>query len=123
MDEYLQQFVEDTQKKVNVKRRLPKIQYDAYDSVICEPYHMADTYDEALLLLDCIAETFRTRWSLYHRQEDANIAAHASMVASAFRSSETLRTANFKDVQMCIRVQSRPWSPSGHVKPGKPHQN
>ena len=98
MDEYVERFVEDTRKKVNVKRRLPEIQYEAYESVICEPYHMADNYDEALFILDCIAETFRNRWFLYHKQEDANVAAHAQMVASAFRSAETLRTTSGHDI-------------------------
>lgn len=98
MDDYVIQFINDTQKKVNVKRRLPKIQYEAYEDVISSPYHLADNEEEALVILDCISETFRNRWFLYHKQEDANLAAHAQMVASAFRSAETLHTSNNHDI-------------------------
>ena len=92
MDEYVEQFVADTKKKVGIKRRLPKIQYEAYEMIICEPFHMADTLDDALLILDCIIDTFKKRWYSYGKQEDANLAGHAMMVASAFRSADTLLT-------------------------------
>ena len=98
MDDYVLQFVRDTEKKINVKRRLPKFQYEAYEAVIHAPYHLADTEEEALLVLDCISETFRNRWFLYGKQEDANVAAHAQMVASAFRSAETLQTTSNHDI-------------------------
>lgn len=92
MDEYVEQFVEDTKKKIGVKRRLPKVQYDAYWDVVCHPYHLAESEEDALLVLDCIEDTFKRRWYLYHKQEDATLAGQAAMVASAFRSAETMQT-------------------------------
>lgn len=94
MDEYVEKFVADTRRKVGIRRRLRKEDYLAYDDVISHPYHMADSTDDALLILDCIEDTFRRRWMLYGKQEDANLAGHAAMVSSAFRSAETLVTSD-----------------------------
>lgn len=90
MDEYIEQFVADTKKKVNIKRRLPRIQYECYAAIIEKPFHMADTMDDALLILDCMIDVFTQRWRLYHKQDDANIAGQAMLVANAFRSADTM---------------------------------
>lgn len=92
MDEYVEQFVEDTKKKVHIGRRLPRMQYACYAAIIERPFDMANSMDDALLVLDCMADVFSQRWRLYRKQEDANLAGQAMLVASAFRSAETMQT-------------------------------
>ena len=97
MDKYVLDFVESTKRKLDVEGPLPEVQYLGYIDCICEPYHMADNDDEALLILDCIADVFKRRWERTRYDRDADISAYALIVESAFRSSETIKTINKKN--------------------------
>lgn len=96
MDDYIKECVVSTWAKINYEGELPAIQYDAYIDMIAEPYLMADNDADALLVLDCISDVFRRRHERYKVSKDADIAAYAMIVASAFRSRDRLMTSRIK---------------------------
>ena len=96
MDAYIKECVVSTWGKINYEGELPEIQYDAYIDMIAEPYLMADNDADALLILDCISDVFKRRYERYQVQKDADIAAYAMIVASAFRSRDRLMTSRIK---------------------------
>ena len=96
MDDYIKECVVSTWAKINYEGELPAIQYDAYIDMIAEPYLMADNDADVLLVLDCISDVFKRRYEKYKVSKDADIAAYAMIVASAFRSRDRLMTSRIK---------------------------
>lgn len=103
MDDYIKDCVVSTWAKINYEGELPAIQYDAYIDMIAEPYLMADTDADALLVLDCISDVFKRRYEKYEVNKDADIAAYAMIVASAFRSRDRLMTSRIKTAKTKTR--------------------
>ena len=103
MDDYIKECVVSTWAKVNQDGELPEIQYDAYIDMIAEPYMMADTDSDALLILDCISDVFKRRYDKYQINKDADIAAYAMIVASAFRSRDRLKTSKINQAKIKTR--------------------
>lgn len=99
MDCYIKECVVSTWAKINHEGELPAIQYDAYIDMIAEPYLMADTDEDALLILDCISDVFKRRYEKYKVPKDADIAAYAMIVASAFRSRDRLKTSKINQAK------------------------
>ena len=60
---------------------------------------MADTDSDALLVLDCISDVFKRRYDKYQINKDADIAAYAMIVASAFRSRDRLKTSKINQAK------------------------